>query len=85
MTIVFYKVDNSLNYDRHDFDAISDKPQEIIKKLKKLPKGEVKFYDTAHYGWGAVPSPNMADFEADYNNEELDGGWWCIVLNTTLL
>lgn len=79
MTIVFYKVNNSLNYGRHEFDGYSDKPKEILDMLQKLPEEEVKFYDSDQYSW-QTKEPTLADFETDYNDEELDGGWWCIVL-----
>jgi len=78
MTIAFYKVDNSLNYERHEFDA--DRPETIIEKLQRLPDGEVKFYNADRYNWRSK-QPTLADFEADYNDEELDGGWWCIIIN----
>lgn len=78
MTIAFYKVDNSLNYERHEFDA--DRPETIIEKLQRLPDGEVKFYNADKYCW-QTKEPTLADFETDYNDEELDGGWWCIIIN----
>lgn len=80
MTIVFYKVKNSVGYGRHSFDDC-ESANEVREKLSKLPEDEVRFYDTEHYGYGAEPAPNLADFEQDYNDEELDGGWWCVVLN----
>ena len=79
MTIAFYKVSNSLNFDRHEFDCLSDNPQKILELLHKLPEDEVRFYDADQYNWQAK-SPTLADFEIDYNDEELDGDWWCIVL-----
>ena len=45
MTIAFYKVDNSLNYERHEFDQFCDRPQEVLDMLQRLPQDEVKFYD----------------------------------------
>ena len=80
MILAFYAVSNSQNYERHTFDAIQDNKQKVLSMLSRLPNEQVRIYDTEHYGWGAVPSPNMADFENDYNDEYLDGGWWCIVL-----
>ena len=80
MTIAFYKVNNSLNYGRHEFDT--NRPETIVEKLQKLPDQEVKFYDADNYGW-QTKSPSLADFETDYNDEELDGGWWCIIINDT--
>ena len=81
MILAFYKVNNSLAYGRHEFDKFYDQPELIVEKLNKLPEDEVKFYDTDHFGYGAVPSPNLADFVEDYNDEELDGGWWVIAIN----
>lgn len=79
MTIAFYKVDNSLNYERHEFDQFCDQPQEVLDMLQRLPEDEVKFYDADQYSWQSK-EPSLADFEEDYNDEELDGGWWCIVI-----
>ncbi len=79
MIIAFYKVDNSLNYGRHEFDTLCDQPQETLAILQKLPETEVRFYDTDQYSWQSK-SLNLADFETDFNNEELDNGWWCVIL-----
>ena len=79
MTIAFYKVDNSLNYERHEFDQFCDQPQEVLDMLQRLPDEEVKFYNADQYSWQSK-EPSLADFEEDYNDEELDGGWWCIVI-----
>lgn len=78
MTIAFYKVNNVCEYSRSSFNG--DTPDVIRKKLSELPEDQVRFYDLDHYGYGSVPAPNLADFQEDYNDEELDGGWWCIVL-----
>ena len=83
MILAFYKVNNSLAYGRHEFDKFYDQPELIVEKLNKLPEDEVKFYDTDHFGYGNVPSPNLADFVEDYNDEELDGGWWVIAINNS--
>ena len=79
MTIAFYKVNNSLNYERHEFDQFCDQPQEVLDMLQRLPEDEVKFYNADQYSWQSK-EPTLADFENDYNDEELDGGWWCIVI-----
>lgn len=79
MTIAFYKVNNSLNYERHEFDHFCDQPQEVLEMLQRLPEDEVKFYDADKYSWQSE-APSLADFENNYNDEELDGGWWCIVI-----
>lgn len=80
MIIAFCKVNNSLKYGRHEFDT--DRPETIIEKLQRLPEDEVKFYDADQYSWQSK-TPSLADFENDYNDEELDGGWWCIIINDT--
>ena len=72
MTIAFYKVDNSLNYERHEFDQFCDRPQEVLDMLQRLPEDEVRFYDAGKYSWQSK-EPTLADFENDYNDEELDG------------
>ena len=79
MILAFYKVDNSKGYGRHSFDAF--RPETIKEMLHELDENEVHFFDTEHYGWGAEPCPNLIDFEEMYNDEEFDGGWWCIVIN----
>lgn len=81
MKLGFYKVNNSKNYDRHTFDDLYDKPEEIERMLAELPDEEIKIFSASAYGYGGTaPWPNLADFEEDYNNEELDLGWWFVVL-----
>ena len=78
MSIAFYTVDNHLNYGRHEFDAIWDNPDEICEKIAKLNDDELRVYDlsTAYQS----PGPNVCDFMEDYNDELLDGGWWCVII-----
>lgn len=74
MTLAFYKVDNSKNYERHTFDMWCDRPQVIKEMLSELKDEELRMYNMG----------NMYDvdfFQEDYNDEELDGGWWCVVIN----
>ena len=80
MKLVFYAVNNSKNYYRHSFDC-DDSVEVTLDKLRKLKYEEWRMYDMEHYGYGQRPYPNAADFEHDYNNEDLDGGWWVIVLH----
>ena len=80
MKLVFFAVNNSLELGRHSFDCVED-DSKVMETLSQLKEGEVRVYDMSHYGYGKEPSPNAADFETDYNDEILDGGWWCIVLN----
>lgn len=78
MTLAFYKIDNSQGYDRHTFDLLKREGlegwQKIKEMLSKLSDEELRMY-------------NMRDtfdrmfLEDDYNGEELDGGWWCVIIN----
>lgn len=76
MTLAFYKVDNSKNYERHTFDDICMQPSKVRQMLNKLEdKGdEVRYYDLN-------VKEQVWDFQEDYNDEILDGGWWCITIN----
>ena len=81
MTIlVFYPVENALGWERHDFDCMAD--DAAFKVLwANQDKLYARFYDMdSHYGdRGELDQyiRNADDFETDYNDEELDGGWWC--------
>lgn len=75
MLLAFYRVGNSQKYDRHTFDNYYDKPDVIKEMLAKLNDDEFRIYDMN------APSPNLPDFVEDYNDEELDGGWWVVALN----
>lgn len=74
MTLAFYKVDNSKNYERHTFNMWCDRPQVIKEMLSELSDEELKMYDMDD-------KYDVDLFREDYNEEELDGGWWCVVIN----
>ncbi len=78
MKLAFYKVDNSLDYERHTFDYAKNN-QEILDMLHQLPEDEYRIYDfdDPDRKRGVIDS---IDFQEDYNNEIYDGGWWCVVL-----
>lgn len=78
MILAFYKVDNSKQYDRHTFDNIYDKQEKILEMLRKLGDDEWISYDMSTKS-SSSKSLNASDFENDYNDEYLDGGWWCII------
>lgn len=78
MTIAFYKVFNSKDFDRNTFNLVCDNRVEILRLLNQLKDDEWRTYDMNHYN--SKGSPNALDFEQDYNDEILDGGWWCIVI-----
>ena len=73
MILAFFKVDNSKNYERHTFDSMFDKPRQIIDKLSELSDEELRIYDINN-------TMDMSIFQDDYNDEELDGGWWCVII-----
>ena len=73
--LVFYPVSNAKGYDRHYFECVS--AEEACKLLSELEG--TKFYDMQGFDrHGRIP--DMEDFVEDYNDEELDGGWWTIIL-----
>lgn len=76
MTLAFFKVDNSLEYDRHTFDDICMQPSKVREMLDKLAEegNEVRYYDLN-------VKEQVWDFQEDYNDEILDGGWWCVTIN----
>lgn len=73
MTLAFYRVNNSQNYGRHTFNGIYDKPEKIKEMLSKLSDEELRMYDMDN-------KYDKKDFEDDYNDEVLDGGWWLWIL-----
>ena len=79
MILAFYKVSNSQNYERHTFDYYYDNGKKIEEMLSLLKDDEVKYYDLTKSEWSSR-TPCMTDFVEDYNDEELDGGWWCVVI-----
>jgi hypothetical protein len=73
MILAFYEVGNSLGYERHTFDEMYDNPKKIKEMLSKLPDNERKMYDLKDDSDASI-------FQDDYNDEELDGGWWCVLI-----
>lgn len=71
MIFAFYAVSNSQDYERHTFDDIIDKPMEILEMLTKLRDDEWHLYNLSN-------PDDVRIFEDDYNNEELDGGYWVV-------
>ena len=74
MTLAFYKVGNSKKYERHTFDMWCDRPYVIKEMLSELRDDELHCYDMDD-------NIDRNIFQDDYNDEELDGGWWCVVIN----
>ena len=76
MKLAFYRVSNSQDFGRDTFDNLLERqrPQEILDKLCSLSDDEFRIYDMTN-------KYDVIGFEDDYNDEILDGGWWCIVIN----
>ena len=73
MLLAFFKVDNSKGYERHTFDVFCDRPQVIKEMLSELSDDELRIYD--------LDNEFEYDYlQEDYNDEILDGGWWCVVI-----
>lgn len=73
--LVFYPVTNELGFERHTFDLMTD--EEAWKELQKLEGARV--YDMTRSDRNGQML-DLGDFVEDYNDEELDGGWWSIIL-----
>ena len=79
MKLAFYLVNNSCEYTPETFSNLYDKPEEIRNLFGKLKCDEWRVYDLSTTS-PLSRIPNAADFMNDYNGEELDGGWWCLLL-----
>ena len=85
--LAFYPVSNDLNWERHEFDGVTD--EVAFKQLwdnfevvgVRMFDMESHIGDRDTYGIGPWMMPDSDDFEEDYNNEDFDGGWWCKVLH----
>lgn len=73
--LVFYPVENELGLGRRTFDAMTD--EEAWKKLGEVEG--IRVYDLTRSDRNGR-TLDMGDFMEDYNDEELDGGWWSIIL-----
>jgi hypothetical protein len=51
-----------------------DRPQVIKEMLSELSDEELRMYDMDN-------KYDIVAFEDDYNDEILDGGWWCVAIN----
>ena len=72
--VAFYIVDCA---GRHEYDDWYH--ADAFKELLKLDGDDVRFY-AVDFGYHEIPQGcilrSQEEFEDDYNNEELDGGWW---------
>lgn len=74
MIIAFYKVSNSLGYERHTFDELCDQPEKIEEMLQPLlDKDEAAIVNLDDY-------ESVELFADEFNDEVYDDGWWCVAL-----
>ena len=71
-TMVFIKLNNKLNIDRHDMDAIQDNPTEVAKLLRQLRKSE-----WCAIGWEScdiyADETDLNDWDDDALRDMFDG------------
>lgn len=81
MVLAFYSVDG--DYGRDSFDAYNTNAKEdCIEIVKKLSEGTyVRLYDMGTDSRNTRATMSRAEFIEDYNDEMMDGGYWCISLN----
>ena len=73
---VFYPLDNNKDYGRHSFDDITD--DKVIAEMLRDVEG-IKVYNLE--STNRSKEVGLFDLEDDYNDEELDGGYWLKILN----
>ena len=73
---VFYPVNNNKGYDRHTFDNYTN-DKIIAEMLREVD--DLKVYNLECTNRSKEVC--LYDLVEDYNNEELDGGYWMIILN----
>lgn len=72
MILAFYKVDNSLNYERDSFNGMGS--DEVLESLRKLQDDEYLTYDMDD-------NDDPLYFREDFNEEYLDSNsWWCVIM-----
>lgn len=73
---VFYPVNNNKGYERHTFDNYTD-DKIIAEMLREVDNLKVYNLDCTNRSKEVC----LYDLVEDYNDEELDGGYWMIILN----
>lgn len=78
MFIFFYPVDGNL--ERHSFDTLLFQDGGVKQALDLLFAEERLHYYDLSKETRSSRFPCLPDFVEDYNDEELDGGWWSVLL-----
>ena len=73
---VFYPVNNNKGYGRHTFDNYTD-DKIVAEMLREVDNLKVYNLDSTN----RAKEVCLYDLVEDYNDEELDGGYWMMVLN----
>ena len=73
---VFYPVNNNKGYERHSFDNFTD--DKVAAEMLSEVEG-IKVYNLE--STNRSKEVGLFDLEEDYNDEELDGGYWLKILN----
>lgn len=73
---IFYPVDNNKGYDRHYFDEFTD-DKNVAEMLREVEGIRVYNLESTNRS----KDVGLFDLEEDYNDEELDGGYWLKVVN----
>ena len=85
MTILaLYPVNNDLGWGREDFENMPHNDAFNVLWWNRYRLG-ARFYNVESFTEDDIYElsqyiGNADDFETDYNDEELDGGWWCKAL-----
>ena len=73
MKIGFYKVDNSLGFDRHSFDDMSAEQIELHLQPLLNDNNEAAIVNLDD-------KESVEFFTEEYNDEIYDLGWWCVLI-----
>lgn len=78
LVLAFYAVSNGGNFERHSFDSVTD--FDACKALLSLDTSECNMYCMDA---DLQMLNDRREFETDYNDESLDGGYWCKAMHLT--
>lgn len=90
MVLLFYAVNGTrtdfarIEHDERTRDLNPDNNEDAKKIFKAIAENtEYRAYDMSQRRMSPTCVAGYADFQDEYNDEELDGGWWVAVLNLT--
>ena len=73
MKLAFYKVGNSLGFDRHSFDDMSAEQIELHLQPLLNDDNEAAIVNLDD-------EESVEFFTEEFNDEVYDGGWWCVLI-----